>query len=65
MRAKAADDPDVWFTSIDEVLCEAQRCSSTLGDVAVMEDRTHVSGGIWVKLRRVLERPIREAVEAT
>jgi peptidoglycan/LPS O-acetylase OafA/YrhL len=64
MRARAAEDPDVWFTSIDPVLCQERRCASTLGDVAVMADRTHTSGGIWVKLRRVLERPLEQAVDA-
>jgi hypothetical protein len=64
MRERAARDPDVEFVSINDLLCTTQRCSSVLGDMAVMADRTHISGGVWVKLRDALLKPIEQAVGA-
>ena len=61
MRQRAADDPDVWFTSINDQLCTDDRCSAALGTLGVMSDETHVPGGVWVQLRDVLLRPIEEA----
>jgi peptidoglycan/LPS O-acetylase OafA/YrhL len=62
MRARAAQDPKVYFASINDLFCTTQKCSPVLGDTAVMADSTHVSGGIWVKLREVLLLPIEEAI---
>ncbi|MEZ5203602.1 MAG: acyltransferase family protein [Acidimicrobiales bacterium] len=64
MRQRAEDDPAVWFTSIDPLFCDELRCSSTLGKLAVMGDETHVSGGLWMKLRNVLLAPLAEAIDS-
>jgi hypothetical protein len=66
MRARAATDPSVSFVSINDVLCTTQKkCSSVLGDLAVMADSTHVSGGLWVRLRDVLLSPIQDAIDSS
>ena len=49
----------------DDQFCETGKCSSVLGDMAVMADSTHVSGGVWVRLRDVLLLPIEEAIESS
>ncbi|MCU1371029.1 MAG: hypothetical protein JWO77_2223 [Ilumatobacteraceae bacterium] len=64
MRRRAADDPDVWFTSINDQLCDAKSCTAVLGDLVAMSDETHVSGGIWVELRGTLLEPIQQALDA-
>jgi hypothetical protein len=61
MRRRAAKDPAVSFVSIDHLFCTRTRCRATLGNLAVMGDETHVSGGLWVKLRNVLLKPIEDA----
>ena len=65
MRARAATDPDVSFVSINDLLCRTRKCSSAFGDLAVMADSTHVSGGVWVKLRDVLLSPIQKAIDSS
>ena len=37
---------------------------TTFGDLALMQDRTHLSGGVWVRLRNVLLHPIEAALAA-
>jgi len=64
MRTRAADDPDVWYTSINDQICDRTTCTAVLGDLAVMSDETHVSGGLWVQLRNLLLDPIQQAIDA-
>jgi peptidoglycan/LPS O-acetylase OafA/YrhL len=61
MRDRAETDPDVSFVSINDLFCDDDECSAALGTLAMMGDTTHVSGGIWVKLRNVLLGPIEDA----
>ena len=65
MRTRAAQDPNVWFTSINDRFCDDRRCSSVIGDMATMGDSTHLSGGVWVELRDVLLTPIEEASKSS
>ena len=46
-------------------ICREDRCSSVSGDLAVMADETHVSGGLWVQLRDVILEPIQRAIDAS
>ena len=65
LRDRADEDPDVWFTGINDRICREDRCSSVSGDLAVMADETHVSGGLWVQLRDVILEPIQRAIDAS
>jgi hypothetical protein len=64
MRRRAEADPRVRFASMNDLFCEELACEPTLGDLAVMADSTHVSGGAWLKVRNLLRQPISEAVAA-
>jgi hypothetical protein len=64
MRKRAEEDPDVWYTSINDQLCDAKTCTAVLGDLVTMSDETHVSGGLWVALRGTLLEPIQQAIDA-
>lgn len=64
VRQRAEEDPDVWFTSINDQICGEDVCTSVLGELGVMSDETHVSGGLWVQLRDLLREPIQEALDA-
>jgi peptidoglycan/LPS O-acetylase OafA/YrhL len=64
MRRRAEEDPRVRFASMNELFCEDLACEPTLGDLAVMADSTHVSGGAWLKVRGLLRQPISEALAA-
>ena len=65
MRQRAEDDPAVTFVSINDLLCTESTCSAALGDLAVMGDKTHVSGGTWLKLRNLLLDPIQQAAASS
>ena len=64
MRNRAETDPDLWFTSVNDLFCDDQTCRSVIGSMTVMGDETHVSGGLWVRLRNVILGPIQEAVDS-
>ena len=64
MRERAEQDPDLWFSSVNDLFCEETTCRSVIGNMAVMGDATHVSGGLWVRLRNVILAPIQEAIDS-
>jgi len=64
MRERAEDDPDLWFASINGLFCEDKTCRSVIDDMTVMGDETHVSGGLWVRLRNVILAPIQQAIDS-
>lgn len=64
VRERAEEDPAVWFASINDQICDGSTCAAALGDLALMADSSHVSGGVWVRLRGVLLRPLDEAIAA-
>lgn len=64
MRERAEVDPDLWFASINDLFCEEQTCRSVIGSMTVMGDETHVSGGLWVRLRNVILQPIQAAIDS-
>ncbi|HWJ62911.1 MAG TPA: acyltransferase family protein [Acidimicrobiales bacterium] len=63
MRDRAETDPEMWFSSINDLFCDEQTCRSVIGSMTVMGDETHVSGGLWVRLRNVIAQPIQEAID--